>query len=172
LPLSARFGIRDLTASSAAAALAVVLGYMKIYRLPQGGSITLETVPILFVALWLGVRPGALAGALTGVLKLLLDPYIIHPIQILLDYPLPFALLAFSALFPHFPRTGILVGNGARWLSHFVSGVVFFGSFAPEGVAVWRYSAVYNLSYIGPEAVIGLLLVPVLIRRMPLPGQK
>ncbi len=160
-------GVRGLTAVAATAALALILGYIKLYRLPQGGSITLEAVPILFLALWQGIRPGILAGLLTGILKLLFGPFIVHPVQLLLDYPLPFALLGLSAATPRAPRTGVLLGSLARWFSHFTSGIVFFGSYAPEGVSVWRYSALYNLSYIGPEALIALLLVPPLLRRIP-----
>ena len=141
MAFSTPFGIRDLTTAAMAAAMAVLLGYLKIYRLPQGGSITLETVPILFVALLRGARLGIFAGLITGCLKLLLGPFIVHPVQLLLDYPLPFALLGLSAILPRFPRIGILLGNSVRFLSHFVSGIVFFGSFVPEGMSIWRYSA-------------------------------
>ena len=166
MAFSTRFGIRDLTTAAMAAAMAVLLGYLKIYRLPQGGSITLETVPIIFVALLRSARLGLFAGFITGGLKLLFGPFIVHPVQLLLDYPFPFALLGFSAVLPRTPRIGVLLGNLARWFSHFTSGVVFFGSYAPEGISVWRYSALYNLSYIGPEAFIALLLVPLLLRRI------
>ncbi|MDA0746610.1 MAG: energy-coupled thiamine transporter ThiT, partial [bacterium] len=115
---SARMDIRNLTALAAAAALAIFLGYLKLYRMPQGGSITLEAVPILFVALWRGPRTGILAGLFTGVLKLMLDPFIVHPVQVLLDYPLPFFCLGLVAYLPRFPRLGILLASTARWASH------------------------------------------------------
>ena len=151
---------------AAAAALATVLGYLKLYRLPQGGSITLETVPILFLAQWKGMRPGIAAGLITGLLKLILDPFIIHPVQILLDYPIPFACLGLAAMPLRFPRMGILFANLLRLLCHFVSGAVFFASYAPQGVSVWKYSALYNASYVVPEAIIALLLVPPIYNRI------
>ena len=169
MALSSRLSIRDLTTIATGAALAFVLGFIGKalpLRLPQGGSITLETIPILVVALRWGVRVGLPTGLLTGLLKLLLDAYIVHPVQLILDYPLPFALLGLSALCPAPPWRGILLGNIARFASHFASGVIFFGSFAPEGIGVWRYSALYNLLYIGPETLLGLFLVPPLIRRL------
>ena len=157
---------RAITAVAAATALALVLGYLKLYRLPQGGSITLEAVPVLLLALWHGPRLGFLCGCLTGVLKLVLDPFVVHPVQILLDYPLPFALLGLAGFSQGHPRLGILLASLGRWLSHVLSGAVFFATYAPQGVSVWHYSVLYNLSYAGPEAAIALLLVPTLLRRV------
>lgn len=157
---------RAITAVAAATALALVLGYLKLYRLPQGGSITLETVPVLLLALWRGPRLGVLCGCLTGVLKLVLDPFVVHPVQILLDYPLPFALLGVAGIVQGHPRLGIILGSLGRWLSHVLAGAIFFAHYAPEGVSVWHYSVLYNLSYAGPEAAIAILLVPTLLRRV------
>jgi len=167
---SYRLNIRDITNVAVAASLAVVLGLIgKMFglQLPQGGSITLEVVPILLVALWRGARIGVAAGLITGLLKILFGAYILHPIQLLLDYPLPFSLLGIVGLFSSLPRLGILVVSLLRFFCHFLSGVIYFSSFAPEGVSVWRYSALYNLSYTAPEALIGILLVPLLLKRLP-----
>lgn len=164
------FQTRDITFCGMAAALAVVLGMVgKVLplQLPQGGSITLETLPILFMAFWGGWRLGVLTGLLDGVLQLLLGAFIFHPVQVVLDYPLPFALLGLSGLFAPYVRVGIVVACLLRWCSHFVSGYVFFAEYAPEGTPVWLYSALYNASFVFPEALIGVLLVPVLLRRMP-----
>ena len=53
----------------------------------------------------------------------------------------------------------------ARFLSHFLSGVVFFGMYAPEGMSPVVYSAVYNGSYMLPELVISGILIYLLIQR-------
>ena len=166
-----RFHTRDLTAVALTAALAVVLGLIGKalpLRLPQGGSITLETVPVFFLACWGGFRLGCSAGLLAGLLQLLLGAYVLHPVQVILDYPLPFALLGLAGLLPHHPRLGILLGGATRFLSHFASGVVFFGSYAPEGTPVWLYSLLYNLSYTGPETLIAIVAVPFLLKRIPI----
>lgn len=58
------------------------------------------------------------------------------------------------------PISGAIVGVGLRAFCHFLSGVWFFGQYAPEGTAVWMYSLVYNAQYIVPEIIIsGFLLV-------------
>lgn len=161
---------RDVTFCGMAAALAVVLGMVgKVLplQLPQGGSITLETLPILFMAFWGGWRLGVLTGFLDGILQLVFGAFIFHPVQVVLDYPLPFALLGLAGLLPNYMRLGILGASALRLISHFVSGVVFFGEYAPEGTSVWLYAALYNLSFVLPEALMGMVLVPVLLRRLP-----
>lgn len=159
-----------MTFCGVAAALAVVLGMVgKILplQLPQGGSITLETLPILFMAYWSGWRLGVLTGFLDGILQLVFGAFIFHPIQVVLDYPLPFALLGLAGLLPGQIRLGILLVSLLRWCSHFVSGYVFFAEYAPEGTPVWMYAALYNASFVFPEAFIGMILVPLLLRRLP-----
>lgn len=161
---------RDVTFCGMAAALAIVLGMVgKVLplQLPQGGSITLETLPIFFMAFWGGWRLGVLTGLLDGVLQLFLGAFIFHPIQVILDYPLPFAVLGLAGFWPQHIRLGILGVSLIRWVLHWVSGMVFFAEYAPEGTPVWLYSALYNGSFVLPEAILGMVLVPLLLRRMP-----
>jgi thiamine transporter len=160
--------LRDLTAVGTGAALAIVLGLickaLPLPRLPYGGSITLESIPILYVALWRGWRPGVQTGLLCGLLQLLLDAHIYHPIQVLLDYPVAFGLLGFAPLVGY-AVPGILLACTFRFAAHLTSGIVFFGSYAPEGTSVWLYSATYNASYLIPDAILASILVPLILRR-------
>ena len=41
-----------------------------------------------------------------------------------------------------------------RFICHFISGIVIWGGYCPEGQAVWIYSLTYNGSYMLPETVI------------------
>lgn len=170
--MASSFQLRHITAIAMASALSVVLGLIGKalpLQLPQGGSITLETIPIFFISFWGGWRLGVFTGLLDGILQLFFGAYIFHPIQVILDYPLPFALLGLSGLIPKTPRLGILLGSLLRWGSHVISGVVFFGQYAPEGTSVWIYSALYNASFIVPETLINFIFIPLLLRRMPPP---
>lgn len=161
--------IRDLAHVGTTAALAVVLGLickaLPLPRMPYGGSISLESLPILYLATWRGVRPGISAGILCGLIQLLLGAHIFHPAQVILDYPLAFGLLGVGGLFPSSVVLTCVIGGSARFVAHFASGIIFFSSYAPEGTAVWAYSALYNISYLLPEMVISAALLPFIIRR-------
>lgn len=137
-------------------ALATVLKMFRLYHLPQGGSVTLGSmVPILLLALFYGPEVGFLAGFLYGIITLVLDPYVLHPLQVLFDYPLPFIALG---LVGYFKQERVLAGTVVaifvRFLCHFVSGVVFFGSYAPAGMSPYWYSLMVNGTFIGVEGAI------------------
>ena len=154
--------VYTITEIGVAVALSVILGMIRIYRMPQGGSVSLEMLPIFYVALRSGGGVGLLAGLAFGLAKLLLGPYIVHPLQLLLDYPLAFAFLGVAGFFPRYPIVGILLGGFGRFAMHVLSGVIFFGSYAPEGTNAWLYSATYNASYMVPELVIAIIVMLVL----------
>lgn len=157
---------KSMTHVAVAAGLGVVLSYAKLYTLPQGGSVALASLPVLLVSLRSGPLTGAAAGSLLGLLKLLLGAHIFHPVQFLLDYPIAFAALGMAGLLRNYPSWGTLVGGLCRGACHVVSGVVFFGSYAPPGTSIWRYSLGYNASYLLPELVIALLVLPAILRRL------
>ena len=79
---------RILSEAAVAIALAGALNFVKIYTLPQGGSITAGAmVPIFWFALRRGPRWGIFAGVVFGFVVMLnpLDFYVVHPAQLLLD---------------------------------------------------------------------------------------
>lgn len=162
-----RQALQRLVELGIAIALVVVLSNVRIYKLPQGGSITAGSmVPIFYVALRWGVKWGIIAGILAGVVNYIFEPFFVHPLQVLLDYPIAFGALGLAGLFPRRPVVGIVVGGAGRWLAHFVSGVVYFAEYAPKGTSPAVYSAVYNGSYMLPEVVISVILTLVVLRAM------
>lgn len=147
-------------------ALALVLNYVKVYQLPYGGSVTLGSmVPILLLAYRWGLRIGVFGGAVFGLVQMVLDGWVYHPLGMFLDYPLAFGLLGLAALLRDRPLVGVVVALTARFLSHFLSGVLFFWMYAPEGMSPIAYSAIYNGSYILPEMVISAFIIYLLHRR-------
>jgi thiamine transporter len=174
--MSHRFQLSVLVETAVMVALAVVLSQFTLFKLPQGGSVTPGSmVPILLVGLRHGVRWGTLAGVSMGILDLIIRGYVVHPVQLLLDYPVAFGLLGLAGLARNKPAylAGPLSALAllGRFVAHWISGVVFFAEYA-EGQNVWVYSAVYNGSYMLPELLISgavLLLVYPALRRV-LPG--
>lgn len=172
-----RQALQRLVELGIAIALVVVLSNWRIYKLPQGGSITAGSmVPIFYIALRWGAKWGITAGIAAGIVNYIFDPFFVHPIQLLLDYPVAFGALGLAGLFPDRPVLGIIIGGAGRWLAHFVSGIVFFAQFAPKSVTIpgvgelvlspVTYSALYNGSYMLPEVVISSVLTLLVLRAM------
>ncbi|MDQ1279033.1 MAG: thiamine transporter [Thermoproteota archaeon] len=134
------------------------------FNLPQGGSINLGMIPIFWLALRRGPKIGIFAGAVFGVVDLTIEPFIVNPVQFILDYPLPFACLGLAGFFQKLPIIGVVVGGIGRFISHFVSGVVYFADYAPAGMSPIVYSAVYNGTYIIPSIIVCALIIGILQR--------
>lgn len=158
-----------LTEIIAMVALAGVLEYVSGFlplQMPEGGRVTLAAmVPIFFVAVRRGWRLGIVAGVAFGLVVLVEEPFIYHPVQVLLDYPLAFGALGLAGFFRNSPVLGVVVGIGGRFLCHFTSGLVFFATFAPAGMNPALYSAIYNAWYLVPELIISSAFILVLQKR-------
>jgi thiamine transporter len=150
-------------------ALASVLHMIKLWQMPQGGSITLGTMVPLFV---LALRRGPLVGAVGGALYGLFEGWVLsggrffyHPVQVVLDYPLAFATAAVAGFFPRQPVLGVVTASVARFLTHVVSGIVFFSQFA-KGQPVVLYSLGYNALYLGPDLLLAIVLTLLVWERL------
>lgn len=159
--------IKEVVFSGVAIALATVIAtVIKLPSLPNGGSVTLFSMLIVcLVGYWYGPRVGIIAAVAYGVLQFITGPYVVHPVQVLLDYPLAFGALGLSGFFSksrHGLLKGYLAGVIGRFFFHEVSGFIFYttyvGDFSGNMAAIWA-STVYNLSYILPEAILTVILL-------------
>lgn len=158
-----KFTTQLVTQIGIALALATILKIFRIYHLPQGGSVTLGSmVPILLMALLYGPEVGFITGFLYGIITLILDPYILHPIQVIFDYPLPFMALGIAGYFRNRKIIGTFLAILGRFICHFISGVIFFGSFAPKGMSPAIYSLTLNGIFIAVEGAICIAIMIVL----------
>ena len=160
--------LRALCEGAIFVALAQVLGYIKLFELPQGGSVGIGMLPIfIYCARW-GFGPGMLASFAYSVLQLLLDgAYAWGWQSIIGDYILAFTVLGFAGLF-HKQKYGFFigsaVGSAARFIVHYLTGVLVWGEYMPEtffGMTMttpWFYSALYNGSYMALDLVMCLLV--------------
>jgi thiamine transporter len=210
-------------------ALSGVLYSIRPFSLPYGGSITLGSmVPVMWLSLRRGAKIGIFAGAVFGLIALPIDvlllPYspIANPAQVVLDYPLAFAMLGLVGLFRtkgeqprnlaevgvyallsalclvgailqsifwlfpsaiffalglwetfeksawRSPMVGVAVAGFGKFLSHFVSGIIFWSAYAPPQMGPVVYSAVYNASFLIPEFIISAFLIYLLIKKRAL----
>ena len=119
-------------------------------------------VPIFWLSLRRGPKTGIFAGAVFGVVDLAIEPFVVHPIQFILDYPLAFATLGLAGFFKKRPVAGVVISVTGRFISHFVSGVVYFSVYAPKGMSPIVYSAIYNATYIIPSMIICAIIIGIL----------
>ena len=141
-------------------ALATALSFITFVIFPQGGSITLGSmVPILWLALRRGPKIGLFTGAVYGLVQLAVMPQVYYLPQVLLDYPLAFACLGLAGFFKKRALVGVVIAISGRFVMHFISGVLFFGQYAPSGMSPIVYSALYNGSYLIPEMVISVFII-------------
>ena len=83
--------IRALCEGAILVALAFILSFVKLYELPNGGSLTPAMFPILLYALRWGLPQGLIAGFVFGLLQLIFDgAYAWGWQSMLLDYLLAF----------------------------------------------------------------------------------
>ncbi|SDI20721.1 energy-coupled thiamine transporter ThiT [Alteribacillus bidgolensis] len=161
------------------AGLSIILSYIE-FSAPwaMGGSISLVMVPIFIIAFRRGWKAGMMTGFLTGILQILFGAIIVHPIQFILEYPIAYAVLGLAGLFvsrnnfkhevPVFLIIiGVAFGTLLRFIDHFSAGLVWFGEYAPDGVPVVTYSAVYNASYLVPEMLITIFVVILISKYRP-----
>jgi len=161
---------RKIVFSAAAIALATVIStVIKLPSLPNGGSVTLFSMLVIcLIGYWYGPVTGIIAAIAYGILQFIIGPYVVHPLQVILDYPLAFGALGLSGFFWK-SKNGLLKGYIAgalgRLLVHEISGYIFYttyvsGDASANVAAIWA-STVYNMSYILPEMILTLILLAI-----------
>jgi thiamine transporter len=154
-----KLGLRTMVAASLILAISYILSFIKFYEMPFGGTITpASMLPVMLFAWCYGVIPGLAVGTVYGLLQMTQDLYVVHPVQLFMDYILAFAALGLAGLIKNNLYAGIVAGGLARAVVHILSGVVFFAEYTPQGQNPWIYSIIYNMTYLGPEIVICLAI--------------
>ncbi|MDO4815863.1 MAG: energy-coupled thiamine transporter ThiT [Bacillota bacterium] len=168
--------LRALCEGALFVALAQAIGYLKLFELPQGGSITLSMLPIfIYCARW-GFGPGMLASIVFSVLQLLLDGAYAWGWQSMVgDYIVAFSVLGVAGLF-HKNKYGLfigtVVGSVARFLVHYVVGATVWAEYMPPeffGMTMttpWFYSALYNGSFMLIDMLLCLAVCAILFKPM------
>lgn len=156
--------IKQLTFSALAIALAAVTSYIKFGSLPFGGSITLFSMFfICFTGYLFGLKAGLITGVAYGILQFIIEPYVYHPVQVILDYPLAFGTLGLAGIFSKSKAgliKGVVLGMSGRYICHVLSGYIFFADYAGDSNAI-LYTLGYNATYIVPEMIATVILLAI-----------
>ncbi len=149
----------------------------------NGGSIGFAMIAVLIIAYRRGWLPAILTGLIMGLLDIATSAYILHPLQLFLDYIFPYAFVGIAGLLkPFFDKyqnktvrvlwliSGAVIGGLLKFTSHYIAGVVFWAD--PKNFAwglsemnVYLYCFIYNIAFIGPSIILtGALLVMVFLK--------
>ena len=205
---------RRLTESAMLLALAIVLEFiskMFIPEMPFGGQVTLVSMlPVVLISYRHGVKWGFVSAFAYALIEMVIGMKTVSAaflpgyfgdgamilnalLMCLLDYVLAFTLLGLGGIFRNKIKNpgislmcGSLVALGARYMAHFLSGYILFGSYAEwfftqDGFPAWGaslasslspqmlgivYSLVYNGMYMIPEIFL-TAIAAVLVARIP-----
>ena len=156
--------IRMLCEGAIMVVLAQLLGYVKLWQMPWGGTICLVMLPIFLYACRWGLGAGLMSGLVLGILQFVFDGGIALGWQSIIgDYLLAFTVLGFAGLFRRKPNSlflGTLLGSLARFLVHYVVGATIWAAYMPGeffGMTMttpWFYSLLYNSAYMLPNMLI------------------
>ena len=157
--------IKQLAFCAMCLALATVLSEIKIFDMPTGGSITLLSMFVIALpGILFGLVPGIVTAVAYGMLQLIIDPYVLYPMQLVVDYILAFGALGLSGLF-YGKKGAVIKGYIAavigRYIFSVISGWIFFGAYAWEGWNPLPYSLAYNAAYIFAEAALTVIILAI-----------
>ena len=162
---TSRLTVKQLVFCAVSIALATVLSNIKLFHFPTGGSITLLSMLVICLpGYFFGLGAGLMSAVAYGTLQLLVDPYVLYPMQLVIDYILAFGALGLSGLFTNAKAgliKGYIVGFLGRYVFVVISGWIFFGSYAWEGWGALTYSLVYNGIYIFAEAIVTIIILSI-----------
>jgi len=147
--------LRAMVEGALMVALAEVLGYLKLWHMPEGGSVSLLALPIVFHALRWGLGHGLLAGLAFGILDFMLGGgFAIGWQSILGDYVIALTVLGLAGLGHKKGLPGVvfgsLLGGAARYVVVSITGATLWGEYMKDlyffhFTSPWPYSFVYNL---------------------------
>ncbi len=162
---NSRKAVRAMVEGAIFVALAEILGYIKLWHMPEGGSISLMMLPVIVFALRWGLGQGLLAGLALGILDFMLSGGIAIGWQSILgDYVIALTLLGLAGVGRKKGLPGILLGSILASLGRFVSiwitGATLWGEYMYDiyGLPMdneFIYSFLYNL----PVLISGALAV-------------
>lgn len=162
--------VRMVTEGAVCIALAEILGFLPMYRMPWGGAIDLAMLPIVVYCVRWGFGPGLIAGAAHGLLQTVFEGFIAIGWESLLgDFIIAYTALGIAGLFRGRFFAGAAAACGARFLVHYAVGATVWAKYMPErffGMTMtspWLYSALYNGAYMLPDlgamVIVGAILL-------------
>ena len=181
--------LSTLTECAIMLALSFALSCAKLFEMPIGGSVTIASMlPVMLISIKYGVGTGLATSftySLTQMLQALASANVFPYCEtvgtlvlcILFDYIVPFTLLGLAGLFHKLKITkntelnvyiGIVSTVVLRFICHFVTGVVIWGQWAPDGMGKYLYSFLYNAGFLSLDFIICIVCAILMFRKAEL----
>lgn len=161
-----RMATKELVYCAAAIALAFLTSYIRVIKMPWGGSVTLcSMLFICLIGYWYGVKTGIMTGLAYGILQFLQEPYVLTAFQVCCDYVFAFAALGLAGVFMNSKNgliKGYLFGAFMRGVFHAIGGYLYWMEYMPDNfpkALTAVYPIAYNYAYIGLEALITVIIL-------------
>lgn len=152
-------------------ALSLLLGLLKFFELPRGGSISFEMLPLfLYITRW-GPGWGLVSCFAFGALQVFVQGAVgFGWVSILLDYVVAFGVIGLGGFFRGNIFAASVMGALCRFVIHFISGITVYRILVPTQllgltfINPWIYSLVYNGWYIAIDLALCLVIFAALLR--------
>lgn len=158
--------VRDLVLMAFYVAVFMVLdtfvNTLPLFQMPNGESLGISTIPLLMASYQLGWQKGLIVSIVSVFAQFVTGPmYTPDLVGFLLDYFIAFSVYGIACLFPNRGMfySGVLITNVIRFISSTLSGCIVWAT------PVWA-SITYNATYMLPTLILGLILVPLLMKAL------
>lgn len=160
---------QQLVTCAVALALAYVTSYIKLFKLPFGGSVTLFSMLfIVLIGYWYGPKIGILTGLVYGIFQFLQEPYVLSLFQVCCDYILAFGTMGIAGFFSKSKKHGLvkayLAAILARGAFHALGGYLYWMDYMPSNFPkslTALYPIIYNYSFILAEGILTVIVISI-----------
>lgn len=164
--MTRRQTVRMLCEGAIMVALALVLGLLKPFELPQGGSVSLEMLPLfLFIVRW-GTGSSLICCFAFGILQVFVQGAVSYGwVSIILDYIVAFGVMGLGGAAKGKIYLSSCLAAAARFIIHFISGITVYRILVPTELFnttftnPYLYSFAYNISYVGIDLILCLAII-------------
>ena len=172
---------RKITTGALMVAVATVLSMIPLIRLPQEGTVTLASMaPIIIFSFSANLKYSLITAFVYSLIQMMLggiappaENFLSYVAVILLDYVIAFTVLGFAGSIKR-KFKNMYIGAGVasvvvtfiRFICHFMSGILIWSVYAPEGQSAALYSLIYNGSYMSFEIVITAIVAIILANQL------
>lgn len=142
--------IMHITRVSLLVSLSIVLSFVKVFSMPQGGSITLMFLPLFFINRRYRLLYSTIAVVIVATINVMFDGYFLNPIQVGFDYYFPIFIMTIASA-KRFENIRFLIALVIALGFYSLSGYLFFE-------VPFKASVIYNGTWLIPTVILNVII--------------